>query len=103
MSEPETCGVLFPSADGMRVCLLGVEHRSQAHAQPEEEPLPALLPCPFCGSTTGPELADEAGPDEDGWAVWCTDCFVTTCSADDADEAVAMWNRRVGGGTGAAE
>jgi Lar family restriction alleviation protein len=50
--------------------------------------LPALLPCPFCGSD---DLGVGAGM---SWAVKCHDCFGRTQSHASRNDAIKAWNTR---------
>lgn len=51
-----------------------------------------LKPCPFCGSSTAPEIR-QGGPAPVYW-VLCWSCYVQTDDGESPKEAAAAWNRR---------
>jgi|SRR5208282_134493 len=53
--------------------------------------IPALLPCPFCGST---RLTLENLGEGDDWFVSCQGCEVQQIANYSKEEAMERWNRR---------
>jgi Lar family restriction alleviation protein len=51
-----------------------------------------LKPCPFCGTKKEVELVYIG---EESWIVYCAACGISTGCTDTAEEAIAVWNRRV--------
>jgi Lar family restriction alleviation protein len=49
-----------------------------------------LLPCPFCG---GVEL-EPVQTENDGYAVYCADCYATGPEATSKQAALTAWNQR---------
>lgn len=68
-------------------------------------PMPALLPCPFCGGGwahtvcdpyhSEPRLEECSEQQGGGWRVCCYGCYVQTWNGLGREEAIATWNRRV--------
>lgn len=49
-----------------------------------------LKPCPFCGGH-----ATMIYDNQDGYQIYCDNCYIRTEDFDDKDECVKTWERRV--------